>query len=538
MVAIVPHSKLHDLFLDSARSGPQRAAVCAGTLTISYQELDRLRCEISQAIASISGGAQRLPIGMLCSKGIPAYAAILGILASNNVYVPIDLSGPRERASQIILAAKLRILIVDEESSVELSRLLGDATHGYAMIFLNAGGVPLGVLRPSSLDTHSSMLPADSSLGVDGPPFSDDLAYIMFTSGSTGVPKGVPVSHASVVSMLCSLTKLLPVSECDRYSQFTDLTFDISIGELFLCWATGACLYAPSSRDKLDPIGFVRRNGLTVWSSVPTLAEFVMERSKIQFSRPTTLKMSLFCGEAMSLELARFWKKLSPEAALYNLYGPTEAAVYSTVYRFDESDPEVPDPLPIGLPLATVQVKIADASCGDCAKGELLLAGAQVFDGYLGGSPSTESPFVVDTASGDGWYKTGDIVSYSEEFGLLFRGRKDHQIKLRGYRIEMQEVEAALRAAVQGKAAVAVLRDQSSRPLELIAFVSMSAPADRTIREFLGARLPAYMLPRFIYRLPSFPINANGKTDYRALEGLARGMAMAKQTSINDTTAG
>jgi non-ribosomal peptide synthetase component F len=317
--------------------------------------------------------------------------------------------------------------------------------------------------------------------------------------------------------------------EEDRFSQLSDLTFDLSVHDMFLCWGAGAALYCPPDRVRIAPRDFVRKHALTFWFSVPSTAAFM---SRLHALRPgdfPSLRWSLFCGEALPKRLALAFAAAAPNAVLENLYGPTETTIAVTAYRLRTEPDErerAPDILPIGAPFPGQRMRVVDESGQAVAEGEpgeLCICGSQVADGYWRLPERTAERFMSlpGTPPECRWYRTGDRAVITA-CGLELFGRLDRQIKVGGHRVELQEVEAALQRAAgcDTAAAVAWPVDADGLVRGIVAFVSSESVPIADIEESLRRLLPPYMMPSSVHRLADWPLNDNGKTDYRRLKSL------------------
>jgi amino acid adenylation domain-containing protein len=352
---------------------------------------------------------------------------------------------------------------------------------------------------------------------------SDDPAYLLFTSGSTGVPKGVAVSHANARAFLDAVAERYDFSADDRFSQTFNLTFDLSVFDMFAAWDCGACVCCPSDKSLLNPAEFIRSSEITVWFSVPSIALFMRRLRVLKPDSFPKLRWSLFCGEALPAAVAREWSEAAPSSIVENLYGPTEATIACTGYRWDSRrSPDEPELglVPIGHPLGAMSTLVVrddlrEAQPGQA--GELLLSGPQVVEGYWNDEEATSRAFV--SIDGRRYYRTGDRVRRPTADGpLRYMGRFDNQIKVLGYRVELGEVEAAIRDETGVDAVVAVGWPPSqSGASGIAAFVADERVDPAALIAALARRLPDYMIPREVRLLPDLPVNANGKWDRGAL---------------------
>jgi len=354
-----------------------------------------------------------------------------------------------------------------------------------------------------------------------------DIAYLMFTSGSTGKPKGVMISHLNILSYLDAMRELYDFQPEDRFSQMFDLTFDLSVFDMFVCWGAGASLCVVPIKDRMAPAGFVRRNALTVWFSVPAVAGFMNQLKMLKPDNFPSLRVSAFCGEPLPASLAEHWQAAAPNSVVDNLYGPTELTVACTAYRWnsktspDESERGI---VPIGRPYSTLEACLVDSNLERVSKGqlgELCLRGPQAALGYWQRSDLTEERFVaMPWMEGDHnrWYCTGDLVRENDNGNFVFAGRTDSQVKILGYRVELGEIEAHLRRYGQTDFAVAIPWPvKGGNASGVVACISGSTVPDEQIIEGCKRELPDYMIPKRIFRLEKMPLNPNGKTDRNQL---------------------
>jgi amino acid adenylation domain-containing protein len=351
----------------------------------------------------------------------------------------------------------------------------------------------------------------------------DDPAYLLFTSGSTGTPKAVLVAQANLRAFLDAASSRYGFTENDRFSQTFNLTFDLSAFDMFAAWEAGACVCCPSDKTLLNPARFIRDSNLTVWFSVPSIALFMRRLGTLKPESFPSLRWSLFCGEALPVDVAREWADAAPTSTLENLYGPTEATIACTSYRWEPDTSPAESELgivPIGEPFGETSTLVVDEHLDEVTPGEpgeLLLRGPQVVPGYWEDDDATSASFV--SVDGRTHYRTGDRVRRAGERGpLLFRGRADTQVKMLGHRVELGEIEAAMReeAGTPSVAAIDWPRSEVGAA-GIAAFVGDTGVDLGALRERLTARLPSYMVPRELRALPELPRNTNGKCDRNAL---------------------
>ena len=458
-------TSLAELFRASRSAHGDRPALWVEGRTLTYAELYRAAAELAGAIQAARGpdaAHHEVQCGLLVNRTPTAYTGLLASLMVGSAYVPLNPNFPCDRLCDILSASAIDTIVVDHRSVEAAAQLLERFPR------------PLTVILPDTPEpeewfarapAHRYVTQADiARTAFAAParePAADHGAYLLFTSGSTGTPKGVLISHANALAYVRSVTRRYRPGPEDRFSQLFDFSFDLSVHDMFLAWGSGACLYcAPDG--SLAGIGeFIRRCGLTFWLSVPATAAFMRQMRMLKPGSYPTLRWSLFCGEALPMSLARAWQAAAPNSTVENLYGPTEATVAFTAYRLPKessADLDALQTVPIGTPLPGQQVMVVDDNGNplpDGDVGELCLGGSQVAGGYWRAPDRTADRFRAD-AAGTRWYRTGDLAVMTREHGLVFRGRIDRQAKIRGYRVELLEVENAMRVAA-GTDTVAVV---------------------------------------------------------------------------------
>lgn len=483
---------------------PERIAVTCIRRSLSYQTLWAEAGGIADRLeeAGVVPGS-RVAVGL--TRGSTMVSAILAVWRLGAAYVPVDPSLPRKRLAYVLETAGAQLVITDARA--------GDAFAGLAARLLYAEDVE----------------PADRN---DEWASADALAYVMFTSGSTGKPNGVMVTHANVNNFLESMRVQPGFSTDDTLLAVTTLSFDISVLELFLPLVAGGSVVIADASEAVDGEllqAALRRSAATVMQATPVTWKLLLQSG---WQGEKTLKV-LCGGEALPQSLA---EQLAPAVgALWNLYGPTETTVWSACGQI-----RLGDRVHVGTPVACTQMMIVNEKGHEVppgAIGELLIGGEGVSAGYLGNESLTQARFELrSTPNGESvrWFRTGDLASLDEAGRILIHGRRDRQIKLRGFRIETGDIESHLsRAPGVAQCAVALLGDnaESSR---LVAFVVMQSDlelSEQALRDHLADQLPMYMIPQAFVSLQALPLTHNLKVDYAKLPALlpARDEAFAGQ---------
>jgi D-alanine--poly(phosphoribitol) ligase subunit 1 len=450
-------------------------------------------------------------VGIFAARSYIAYVGVLASILSGRAYVPIEVKFPETRQREIVRQSGCSYVFVDpatEPRLIEISRVL-DRT----------------AIATKETDLHRLRASARPKPAL--PTFSDDSApaYVMFTSGTTGIPKGVLVTRNNLTSYLDGFANIASVFPGERCSQFFDLTFDLSVHDMLCTWTSGGCLCVPSAVDMIDLPGFALRNRLNCWFSVPSVVSFAERMKRTKPNQLTDLRLSLFCGEPLPTSIAATWSSVAPNSEIWNLYGPTEATIAVTAHRFNPNAAAAAAVVPLGRPWRGSGVGIlkgAENIVSSEGTGELVLRGNQISSGYINNEEQNRTKFIPIKAI-DGllhrWYRTGDLVELAAEGDLRFLGRIDDQVKVQGYRVELLEVEAALRSAAQATevAAVAWPLSDGGPASSIVGFVCSSTATDRKIVESCRQQLPNYMVPKKIIFVDSLPYNTNGKLDRRAL---------------------
>lgn len=515
-------------FLESSERFPQRAAIDVGGTELSYADLRAKAEQISAVLASSDTAPQKPLTAIFAQRSETAFAGIIAALLRGHGYVPLNPNFPADRTATMLERSEATAVVVDEFGKEKMEAVISEISRSITVLLPQEPDVSSyreqfpnhKFLGQADLQSSSTFTPVDSK--------ADGIAYLMFTSGSTGVPKGVMVSHSNVKYFLKTVIERYTITETDRLSHMFDLVFDLSVFDLFAAWECGACVCSPSPDQLLTPAGFMNDARLTIWFSVPSLALFMRRLGLLEQGAFPQLRWSLFCGEALTLETAGDWATAAPSSIVENLYGPTELTLSCTLHRWDEQESvrlSEHGVVPIGEPFPGMTPLVVDEQLHEVAPGEdgeLLMAGPQVALGYWNDKAATERAFLIPPGQSEIFYRTGDRVRRpAEGTSMNYLGRIDHQIKIRGNRVELGEVEAVLRE-LTGIGTVAVIGwpVTPSGADGLIAFLETEEADVPGLRREIGQRLPDYMRPKQLRLLSTMPLNANGKIDRGALRKL------------------
>lgn len=504
---------LQGLFEHAAALHPDaRAVEDSEGRHLTYRQLDeaasRMACRLRQ-----SGVVPGDRVGVSMPKSINSLICVLGALKANAVYVPADFSAPPERNRLIFGGCGARVICLDEPRAETLRA--GGAALAPFLVFPGEGTAAVGA---PWLDG----LPADwRSEHTSGP---DDVSYILYTSGSTGVPKGVVHTHRSALSFVYWAADVMKPVGTDRFSSHAPFHFDLSILDLYVPMASGAAIVLVGEELGKDPVKlaqFISERRITCWYSVPSIQALLAQYGHLERLDWSGLRVVNFAGEVFPIKHLRALKRLWPAPIFYNLYGPTETNVctYFRVPDVVEEGREVP--YPIGVPCENVEALVLDADNRPVegnAEGLLHIhASGPVTQGYWDLPEQTERAFLTD-AEGRRWYNTGDVVTREADGNLIYVGRRDRMVKRRGYRVELGEIEAALYKHPEVREA-AVVAKQAPDGVTIWAYMSThgTTPSIIALKEFCAINLPGYMSPDRFKFLPALPRTSTDKVDYQSL---------------------
>jgi amino acid adenylation domain-containing protein len=515
---------LWELAARSATRSPDAIAVALGGDRLTYRELVEWSERIGGALqeAGVVHGDRVL---LAAGKTPRTMAALLGILRAGAAYVPLDPASPVARTRHMLDAVGTRWMLADADGAKLVRSLVSerDLTVGWL-----GQDEPAGLGPPAfTWATLARSAPVARSVAADG----ERTAYILFTSGSTGIPKGVAVRHRNVLHFVEWAAGHFGLGGEDRISSHPPLHFDLSVFDVFGAFAAGATLELVPPGLNLSPgglAGFIRDRELTQWFSVPAALALLVKAGAVREGDFPRLRRLLWCGEVLPTPVLRALMQRLPHVRFTNLYGPTETTIASSWYTLPAIPATDDEDIPIGHAIPGEELVVLDEALrlptvGE--QGELYIGGAGVAEGYWRDETRTRAAFVPDPRPGrEGrvLYRTGDIASQDPAGYFRFHGRADGQIKSRGYRIELGEIEAALATLpdLREGAVVAVETNGFEGMAICCAYVAEREVAPTALRGALSGRLPSYMLPARWMALEALPRNVNGKVDRQAIRVL------------------
>ncbi|MEG3639496.1 amino acid adenylation domain-containing protein [Magnetococcus sp. PR-3] len=532
---------LHHAVSYWAEQQPDHPAVDDGSCIWNYgalaQAMVALAAQIGQTALPINGR-----VALFMDSRADAILAMLGTLQAGGCYVPIDPDYPAPRVAAILEDAEATVLMTASAFLPQLERLL--EAHGQTLpktlIVLDGQVADISQALQQGFTDVVCFDRQQLAPQTYQPPrrTEADLAYIIFTSGTTGRPKGVMLSHANVKAFIRWSVDYLKVSPQDRIANHASIAFDLSVLPIYTALMGGATLYPVIEvRDKAFPMDFIQRHEITIWTSVPSILGLMIQAKQMPVGAfEPHLRAAVFCGEAMLPAHAQALMESHPDVAVINLYGPTEAAVACTYHHVGVDAPfDANKPVPIGVPCRDAEIVILkndeDTLCAPGELGRLMITGTQVAQGYWRRPELSAEKFYANPLHPtfpQPMYDTGDLA-YRDESGLLhYGGRRDFQVKFRGFRIELGDIEATLASHPQLNEVAVVYHEQPIPSLEaaytLVPGQVMRADSDEAkafsfeLVDYLKARLPAYMVPGRWTQLEKLPQNSNGKIDRHALK--------------------
>ncbi len=515
-----PHT-LCSLIEQAVQRYPQRTAVVDTTRQIDYRTLWSQSLALAAHLQAQKNQASPL-IAVVMDKGWEQVVAVIAILLAGRAYLPIDASYPQQRIHQLLASGEVDTVLTQPKSAHQIS--WPDKVH---------------------------LIPLDETLLHNLPPINeprvtvrpDDLAYVIFTSGSTGTPKGVMIDHQGAVNTLLDINQRIALNEHDSVLAISELTFDLSVYDLFGTLSCGAKLVIPAPGDNRQPdklLAWLQQESVTVWNSVPAFVQLLEEYARHYPHALRSLRSVLMSGDWIPTHLPAKLYALHPGLNMLSLGGATEASIWSITYPIAQVDPNWRS-IPYGKPLTNQTFYVLNAALSPCpvwVTGELYIGGQGLALGYWGDSEKTAYAFITHPQTGERLYRTGDLGRWLPDGNIEFLGRHDHQVKIRGYRIEPGEIEHRLCEHPAIQQALVFTHTTSTGALQLIAGLRLTDDAPLSTELFpvlphwLQQTLPIWMCPQRFIMLDTMPVSDNGKIDRRTLVRLVE-----KSQGVNSTPA-
>jgi pyochelin synthetase len=488
----LPEQLLPEAFATLAARTPDAPAVLTASVTISYGELFAAANGAANWLRARQVAPDEL-VGLVMRRGPEQITGIMATLMAGGAYLPVDAALPAERIAYMLRDGAVRRVLTNtgwrsDDDTIEVLDLPGPRDEGGTWTPVN-GAAP------------------------------EDLAYVLYTSGTTGEPKGVMVSHRSVANVVADCNDRFKIGPADRFMGISAFNFDLSAYDVFGALSAGAALVLPDADRAADPAHWLELCGkfdITVWNSVPAIARLLAEQAHPGDLQ--TLRLVMMSGDRIPATLPDALRRVMPDAELVSLGGPTETTIWNVWHPIGDT---VGERIPYGRPNANNRAYILDEDgmqAPDWVTGEICAAGAGLARGYWGDQARTDARFYHDERLGERIYRTGDLGRYLPDGAIDILGRRDFQIKVNGYRIEAGEVETRL-TAITGIRQAVVVRQGGTTGDRLVAHLVAADdhPADEEVRTALATQLPSYMVPAVIVWHQSLPLTRNGKVDRAAL---------------------
>ena len=515
---------LADLLDATTRQFPGKTALAVPEgVSITYAELDALSDTLRDRLWHI-GVCTGDRVGMRLHKTVDAVVSIFGILKTGAAYVPVDAESPAARGAYILNDCQVKVVITEKKLEDALTQELHQLGATPELLLLNeeTKDLPMKSLLESYQQTDPAPKVTTAKSG------GDDIAYILYTSGSTGNPKGVVLSHKNATSFIDWCSKIFHPSCDDRFASHAPFHFDLSILDIFVPIKHGAklVLFGESlGKDPLRLASSIAEEQISVWYSTPSILSLLAHYGKLEHYDYSSLRIVLFAGEVFPIPQFRILRNLLSVSSYFNLYGPTETNV-CTYFEVPSDDSwEQMDTFPIGVVCQPNEGRVINeqeepVKLGE--PGELIIAGPNVMKGYWNLPEKNEKAFLVDL-EGTKWYRTGDIVTESRNGQYSYVGRRDRMVKRRGYRVELGEIEVSLIRHPQIREAAVVAVPDTDSGVRIAAFISCTENQTMTIidlKKVSSQSLPPYMVPDLFLVLEALPRTTTNKIDFQTLKSM------------------
>ena len=509
---------LHTPFLRQVAERPEQIAVCTPKRRLTYLEVYRYACRIEEELLRCQVKPNEL-VAVMMEKGWEQIVAVLGIHLAGAAYLPVDPELPAERQRFLLEHANVKVALTQAPVRNRLS-------------------------VPATLEVFEvdHLKPADADAGVPEDrrrQKPEDLAYVVYTSGSTGLPKGVMIDHRGALNTVLDINQRFGVGPQDRILAVSRLSFDLSVYDVFGLLAAGGTIVMPAADLAYDAnhwAELIRKERVTIWDTVPALLQLLVDQAGKPELLGDSLRLAMMSGDWIPLGLPDQLRRVLPKVNVISLGGATEASIWSILFPIGKVDPNWKS-IPYGKAMLNQSFHVLNQALAPCptwVPGQLYIGGIGLAKGYLHDEQKTNASFIVDPINGERLYRTGDLGRFLPDGNIEFLGREDFQVKVQGYRIELGEIESRLQEYEGVDLSIVVVREDTPREKRLVGYVvakpGMSIDPAK-VREHLRTKLPEYMVPAAIVILDRFPLTPNGKVDRKALPAPARSTAEVGSTS-------
>jgi len=518
---------LQHLLINSAKKFPENEAVVFQDKSITYRELDETTNRLAKILID-KGIKKGDRVGIYLNKSIPSIISIFSILKAGAVYVPVDPKAPVSRVAYIIQNCGIECLLTSTKKLNSIAQMFPDI-NPLRFIVLTDDSSSESELKDIEIIRWKKVLNLKPVHIDENPRIETDLAYILYTSGSTGLPKGVMITHLNAFTFIRWVQSTYFITPADRLSNHAPLHFDLSILDIFGAMQAGATLVLVPEFVSTFPIklaDWIEQNKISIWYSVPSILTMMLLHGNLKRYNFENLRFMIFAGEVFPTKYLRSLMEMIPHPEYYNLYGPTETNVI-TYYKVEQIPPDQESSIPIGKACNNMEVFALKENGALITKpgeeGELFARGSCVAQGYWGDPEKTAKNFIWNKLQRnfqDKAYNTGDLVTLDTDGNYLYKGRRDQMIKSRGYRIEIGEIETVLYSNPDIKEiAVVAIPDQliGHRIKAFIVCKDGKNITSSDIRIFCGEKLPKYMIPEEIEFQQALPKTSTGKINKPAL---------------------
>ena len=507
-------------FIEQAKKWENNIALDCDKQNFTYKDLLSKAAAVANLINDINE-IEGETIAVWASKKPGTYIGVLSALMASKGYLPLNPKFPESRNVKILSHTHCNTIIADPDDIPDIMSCLGQSGLEINLIVSD----PSAIEHEVDSEVFTMCIPGDNEKIPEIRSVEEDIAYLLFTSGTTGKPKGVPVSNKNVISYLKNIYQRFDFTTDDKFSQLFDLTFDLSVHDLFASWLCGACLCIPEDDNSMKIGKYVKEKEISVWFSVPSQVSMLSKMRILENRAFPSIRYSLFCGEPLKVDQIVNWKKAAPSSKIFNLYGPTETTIAVTIYEWNpimDQDKSKNGIASIGKVFENQDYLLFRKDDPLEKNGFLCISGDQVVKGYFDSGSDSDCFFDQD---GKDWYDTGDIIKEDKDGDLFFMGRHDYEVKISGFRVNVLEIEETLKDIVAKDVIIIPVKDEDGIVAELVAYVTGK---DRSIDQekvFQVCRnqLPWYMIPSKIVTIPEFPVNDNKKVDRKKLSELYNG---------------